>query len=381
MGYETTDTKTYRNFEQLINPRYEEFDTYVPALETMAAISARLGRPVEQVSKLDSNENALPVLPEVLEALKGAPYNFYPDPSQSQLRHAISNRDEVSPQNVICSNGAADMVYYLCQLFLEPGDFAVTTTPGYGLFGHAISMTGAEAAEWPLSDGFDLQPDLLHLDDPKLKLLFLVTPDNPSGLVRDVWGLLHRCARHGVVLVVDETYVEFAHSDDPTVDHGSIAPWVPEHGNLVVLRSFSKAAGIAGLRLGYGVMPRWMAQRMWDIKIPADVTMAGQEAGLALLNCWHKVEQRIELIRGWREDLYRVLRSHSELQPVEGSQANFILCKVLEGGAAQLKSRLEVQGVLVRHYSGDPRLNDYIRITVGSDKSVGHVAEALDRIF
>ncbi len=159
-----------------------------------------------------------------------------------------------------------------------------------------------------------------------------------------------------LLVVLDEAYVEFA-------DHQSRASWVTEHENLVVLRTFSKAAGIAGLRLGYGIFPRWLMEQLWKFKQPYNVNVAAMVAGLASLRSVNEIRIVIELLKAERRRLYRALDAVPYLKPFP-SQANFILCNVVGRSAAELKQSLERQGILVRFYS-KPRLENCIRISVG----------------
>ena len=159
-----------------------------------------------------------------------------------------------------------------------------------------------------------------------------------------------------MLVVLDEAYVDFA-------ELPSRAKWVLDHENLVVLRTFSKAAGIAGLRLGYGICPTWLMEQLWKFKQPYNVNVAAAVAGLASLRHADQIRAVVEKLKAERRRLFAALEQVPYLRP-HASQANFILCDVVGRDARQLKLALEREGILVRHYS-KPGLQNCIRISVG----------------
>jgi histidinol-phosphate aminotransferase len=169
--------------------------------------------------------------------------------------------------------------------------------------------------------------------------------------------------------VVDEAYVEFA-----GVGQG-FAAWVGRHENLAVLRTFSKWAGLAGLRVGYGLLPAWLAEQLWKIKQPYNVSVAGQEAAVASLADRGYLLGNVARLVAERERLIPLLGELPFLHP-HPSAANFILCRVEGRGARELKLTLEREGVLVRHYS-TPLLRDYIRVSAGTPEQGDALLAAL----
>jgi histidinol-phosphate aminotransferase len=161
--------------------------------------------------------------------------------------------------------------------------------------------------------------------------------------------------RHDVIVVVDEAYFEFSGR--------TVAPLIREFDNLVVLRTFSKWAGLAGLRVGYGLMPRWIAAEMWRIKQPYNVNVAAQVAVQAVFDEMPYFRATIRRIRLERLRMYRALRKLNFVKPHE-SKANYLLVHVLHGTSAALQEWLEEDGIFVRRYA-TPDLADYVRISVG----------------
>lgn len=356
------------NIQSLLRPEVTELDPYTP-IQPFEVLSERLGVPASEIIKLDANENPYGPVPAVAEALAEYPYyHIYPDPQQGELRSALSDYVDVPAANILPTHGADEMLDYLCRLFLEPGDAIVNCPPTFGMYSFDASLAGATVIDvWRHPDYSVDVPAMERLfregppvklssaPRPRIKLLFLTSPNNPSGnwLADDD---LHRLLALPALVVLDEAYVEFA-------DYPSRAPWVLDRDNLVVLRTFSKAAGIAGLRLGYGVCPPWLMEQLWKFKQPYNVNVAATVAGLASLRHVDQIRATVDKLKEERALLFAGLRQIPYLEP-QPSQANFILCRVLGRDAAALKLALERRGVLVRYYR-KPGLDNCIRISVG----------------
>jgi histidinol-phosphate aminotransferase len=354
----------------LLRPEIAALKDYTPILP-FEVLSRRLGIPPERIVKLDANENPYGPVPAVLEALAAYPYyHIYPDPQQAELRDALSGYVGVPAENILPGHGADELLDYLCRLFLRPGDAVVNCPPTFGMYEFDAGLAGARVVEvWR---GRDYALDVAGVEqavrgEANVKLLFLTSPNNPSGN----WLLdadLRRLLDLPVMAVLDEAYVEFA-------DHPSRAAWVMEHDNLVVLRTFSKAAGIAGLRLGYAICPGWLMPHLWTFKQPYNVNVAASVAGLASLRHVEQIQRVVGLLRAERARLFDLLAATPYLRPYP-SQANFILCDVAGRDARELKVALEQRGILVRHYA-KPGLENCIRVSVGRPEQTDALAEAL----
>lgn len=359
----------------LVRSELAALEAYTPIVP-FEVLSARLGLPAAQIVKLDANENPYGPAPAVIEAL--AEYNFYhiyPDPQQTELRNALAGYVDVAAEHILPSHGADEMLDYLCRIFLQPGDAIVDCPPTFGMYSFDAHLTGAEVIEvWRRADyGVDVDAvERAVLEQPtgRVKLLFLTSPNNPSGTWLPDEELL-RLLRLPVMVVLDEAYVEFA-------DHPSRAVWVLQHDNLVVLRTFSKAAGIAGLRLGYGVCPAWLMAELWKFKQPYNVNVAATVAGLASLRDLDYLRATVEKLKNERRRLSALLAGVPFLEP-QPSEANFVLCRVVGRSAKEVKQTLEQQGILVRYYS-KPGLDNCIRISVGRPEQTDRLMAALHEI-
>ncbi len=370
------------NLSSLLRPEIADLEEYHPILP-FEVLSEKLGIPVEKIVKLDANENPYGPVPAVMEAL--AEYNYYhiyPDPQQGELRAALSQFTGAPAENILPTHGADEMLDTLCRLFLRPGDAIIDCPPTFGMYSFDAGLAGAKVIEVWRKDGFavDVEGIIQRLEtgDSALrtphsalpKLLFLTCPNNPTGNWLSDEDL-RRLLQLPLMVVLDEAYVEFA-------DHPSRASWVLEHENLIILRTFSKAAGIAGLRLGYGIAPGWLMTHLWKFKQPYNVNVAASVAGIASLRHVEQIMDVVEKIKVERRRLFASLQSIPYLSP-HPSQSNFILCDVIGRNAKELKLGLEKQGILVRHYS-KPGLQNCIRISVGRPDQTDRLLEVMRMI-
>jgi histidinol-phosphate aminotransferase len=358
----------------LLRPELDHLEEYTP-IQPFEVLSRRLGIPVDQLVKLDANENPYGPASAVVEAL--AEYNYYhiyPDPEQSELRQALAAFVGVDASHILPSHGADELLDYLCRVFLRVGDAVIDCPPTFGMYSFDAGLVGGRVIEvWRRADyAIDVDAiEALFAEPPggmgHPKLLFLTSPNNPTGNWLDD-DALRRLLALPVMVVLDEAYVEFA-------DHPSRASWVSQHDNLVILRTFSKAAGIAGLRLGYGICPAWLMAALMKFKQPYNVNVAAAVAGLASLR---HVDQLYAVVARLKAERARLLAGLAEvpyLRPYP-SQANFVLCDVVGREGKSLKQALEQQGILVRHYR-KPRLENCIRISVGRPEQTDRLLAAL----
>ena len=351
-------------------------EPYTPIVP-FEVLSARLGRAPDDIVKLDANENPYGPSPRALAALAAAQYfHIYPDPESNALREALGHYVNVPKERLLTGMGADELIDLVLRLVVTPGDAVVDCPPSFGMYPFSTAVNGGHYVAVPRRDNFSL--DLAGIEaavatHPRARVLFVCSPNNPDGGIssdRDLRRLLDL----PVLVVLDEAYVEFA-----TVDgHHSRIDWVLAHDNLVVLRTFSKWAGLAGLRVGYGAFPEWLLPHLWKVKQPYNVNVAASLAAIASLEDAVCLYEKIELIVSERERLAAGLGRFPFLQPLP-SQANFVLCRVNGRDARQLKVTLEQEGILVRYFN-KPGLDNCIRISAGRPEDTDRVIEALKRI-
>lgn len=377
---------TSHDIERLFRPELATMQPYVP-IHPFEVVSQRLGRAPEQIVKLDANENPYGPSPAAVEAMAGYPWlHIYPDPQSTELRAALTEYTGVPAERILAGHGADELIDLLGRLVLSPGDAVIDCPPTFGMYAFCAAVNGACLINVPRRADFSIDvaaieriaasepasgyDDFGWLDTvtvdcgegspysyPRPKLLFLCSPNNPDGgllATADLERLLHL----PLLVVVDEAYIEFARPGASYID------WVADHANLVVLRTFSKWAGLGGLRVGYGVFPPAIIEHLWKIKQPYNVNVAGSRAAIASLADRDYLLGNVAKLAAERERLYAELARFDFLQPVPGSESNFILCRVVGRDARQLKLGLEQQGVLVRHFA-KPGVDNCIRISVG----------------
>lgn len=370
-------------FARFLLPHVAELEPYTPIVP-FEVLSRQLGRPPEQIIKLDANENPYGPHPAVREALINYPFaHIYPDPEQRELRAALADYVGVPAENILAGSGADELIDLICRLTLGPGDAIIDCPPTFGMYSFDAGLTGAQVLQaWRRPDfSVDVEriselanrqsgESRIAFDVSRFtpKLLFLTSPNNPDGGLLDP-AALKRLLALPLLVIVDEAYIEFA-----GLEH-SRARWVIEYDNLIVLRTFSKWAGIAGLRLGYGVFPSWLMPTLWKAKQPYNVNVAATVAGLTSLAERAAIQPTIAALSAERERLYRALATVPFLHPYP-SRANFVLCRVEGRDARELKAALAARGILVRHYA-KPGLANCIRISAGRPEQTDALLEAL----
>jgi histidinol-phosphate aminotransferase len=357
---------------RLVRPEIAELEPYTPILP-LDVLAARLGLPVERLVKLDANENPYGPSPRALAALAREPYyHIYPDPGHTRLRAALSDYTGQPAGRILCGAGADELIDLIIRLCIAPGDAVIDCPPTFGMYSFDAGVNGGRVVTVPRNPDFSL--DVASIEraaaTSDAKILFLTSPNNPTGNLTPP-DEIERLLRLPLLVVVDEAYIEFAGGQ-------GVTPWVGRHENLAVLRTFSKWAGLAGLRVGYGLLPEWLAEQLWKIKQPYNVSVAGQEAAIASLDDRAALQENVERIVAERERLLPRLAALPFLEPIPSS-ANFILCRVKDRDARKLKLALEREGVLVRHYSS-ALLRDYIRVTAGAPAQSERLMEALQRL-
>jgi histidinol-phosphate aminotransferase len=358
---------------QLIRPDIYEMPAYTPIVP-FEVLSQRLGIPPDQIVKVDANENPYGPSPRAIEALARYPYyHIYPDPNHTLLRDALQDFVGVGKEHLMLGTGSDELLDVVIRLFVQPGDSIVNCPPTFGMYPFLAGVAGAQTIAVPRKADFGLDyegiENLFAGGHKPPKLVFVTSPNNPDGSVIDRQGLVRLLALPAIV-VVDQAYVEFGGTD--------FSPLVPQHANLIVMRTFSKWAGLAGLRVGYGVFPGDIIQHLFKIKQPYNVNAAAQAAVLASLEDVKTLKDRVLTLVVERERLYRGLLEVAYLSPYP-SHANFILNRVRGRDAGQLKQTLEAQGILVRYYR-TPGLRDCIRISVGTPEQNTRVLDALEEL-
>ena len=325
-------------------------------------LAKRLGRPVESIIKLDANENpygASPLVQEMLSTFTG--YSIYPDAAQRAARSALAEYAGVPAESLILGNGADELIDLLMRAYLDPGDELIDFPPSFAMYAFNAQLQDARVVSVPRNDQFQIDVDAaLRAITPRTKLILLTSPNNPTGTVMPSADV-RRILESGYLVVLDEAYFEFADADGQGFE--TMIGEVANYPNLVVLRTFSKWAGLAGLRIGYGVFPNEVSEHLWKLKPPFNVNVAALVAMRAALEDRDHLLSTVKRIVAERERLLAEFPKTRLLRPYP-TRSNFILSEINGMDGRALTDRLANEGILVRYYN-TPRLRNCVRISVG----------------
>ena len=348
----------------------ESLPPYTP-IEPFEVLSARYGRKPEEIIKLDANENPYGISPRVRSALAEMEYpHIYPDPESRAMRRSLSAYAGVPAENLLAGSGADELIDLILRVLLEPGDRVIDCPPTFDMYSFDTLLNAGTLLEVPRRPDFSLDMPAIRqmVASQPVKVLFLASPNNPDGSLlpaEEIAELLDL----PVLLVIDEAYIEFSGAQ-------SLITRVADVENLVVLRTFSKWAALAGLRVGYGAFPSWLMPALWKSKQPYNVNVAASVAAMAAIEDEAFIRTQVIALRQERERLWQGLAAIPWLKPYP-TRSNFVLCKVAGRDAAQLKEDLARRyGILVRYFN-KPGLRDHIRVSVGKPEHTDALLEAL----
>ncbi len=362
----------------IIRKHLESLPPYIP-IEPFEVLSARLGRSPDQIVKLDANENPYGLLPIVREALGKMDFpHIYPDPENRALRKSLSKFTGIGVEYLLASHGADELIDLLMRVFLEPNDCVLSCPPTFGMYSFDAEFNAARCIEVPRNSDFSLDMNAIRtaVEIYQPKLFFITSPNNPDGSVLAP-GIMDELLSLPTLVVLDEAYIEFA-GENLGVNLSRIRE-VPVRENLIVLRTFSKWAGLAGLRIGYGAFPLWLMSTLWKSKQPYNVNVAASVAAQVSLEHTDELAKVVELLKQERTRLYNALVEIPYLKPYP-TQSNFILCQVIGQDAAELKAQLaQKHGIFIRYFN-KAGLRDHIRISVGRPQDTDALISALGNL-
>ena len=346
---------------------------YVPG-KPIAETARELGMPEAQILKLASNENPLGSSPKAIAALRGAlgDLAWYPDGSGHDLKAAISAKYSVNPENVVLGNGSNDVLELVARAFLTPADSAVYSQHAFMVYPLVVQAIGACGIEVPALDhGHDLAAMAAAIR-PDTRIVFIANPNNPTGtfLAWDAVRAFVERAPASALVVLDEAYGEYL----PRERQSPTAGWLARFPNLVISRTLSKAYGLAGLRVGFGLAHPQVAELMNRVRQPFNVNHLAMVAACAALGDDAFIAESRSVNASGLEQLARGFeRLALDFIPSSG---NFVAVRV--GDAARIYASLLRQGVIVRPIAGYG-MPEYLRVTVGTAAQNERFLAALDQ--
>jgi histidinol-phosphate aminotransferase len=344
-------------------PEYE-------ALEDLDAVAAEYGLDPDSVLKLDGNENPYGPSPRAVEAIARAELHRYADAEQRELRTAISTRIGVPAESIVGGAGSDELIDLVFRLFIDEGDRIVTASPTFGMYAFDASLHGGDTVDVPLLDDWSFDTEALLDAASRAKAVFIPTPNNPTGNPLAA-GLVEQLLDAGALLVLDEAYIEFARDE-------SMAKRAAEDPALIVLRTFSKWGGLAGMRIGYAVMHPGTAALFMATKQPYNLSIASEAAAIASLEDADTLDGRAATLVAERERVAEALRRLGWVDPAP-SETNFLLCRLNLGDGQVVRDALRRRGVFTRYFD-TPRLANHIRFSMGLPEQNDRVIAAFEEI-
>jgi len=362
--------------QTFLRPEIQDFTPYIPGL-SIQEIQKKYG--LERVIKLAGNENPLGVSPLVLQslALHSSGAFRYPRSGSPDLRRALAEHLGVPWQCIVAGNGSDEIIDLLIRVRARPGvDNIVIFEPSFSMYRLLARLCGVDIRKVRLDKDFHFPwVRMLQEVDERTAMVFVTTPDNPTGFAPPARELESIAARlpEQALLVVDEAYMDFA---VPQEEYSLLAR-LSEFPNLVVLRTFSKLYGLAGLRLGYGLMPAWLADALIRVKPPFSVNSLAEAAGIAVLQDTQYQRATLECVVLGRSFLTNELqRLGCRVFP---SQANFLLFRPAVPAEIVFQGLLEC-GVIIRPLKSYG-LDEYLRVSIGTQEENGIFIRELERIL
>lgn len=346
-------------------------------LKSVELIAKELNIPAKEIIKLDGNENPYAPLPEVLATLRSLEnVSFYPDILSSNLLKILAKKENLKPKNFIVGSGSDELIELLIRAYASPSDTVLTFAPTFGMISFLAQVHGVcfkaipqKLVKQEIFARYILDEKRFIKAAKEAKIIFLTRPNNPDGQVLSEEFIKNLISLPALV-IIDEAYIEFS-------DFNSLAKWVPQYENLVVLRTFSKAYGLGGLRVGYGIMPNDIRNILISIKQPYNVNIAGQKAAISALSS-PLVNERIKEMKKmkiWFIDQLILLQKHFKNFWIHPSEACYVL---LTFKSADISKKLHElfysKGILLRHYSSSDMVNN-LRISIGLQKQMEKVIE------
>jgi len=348
----------------------------------------RPGKPIAEVErelgitgiiKLASNENSLGPSPKAVEAMQqfAAKMHHYPDAASYDLRQALAAHLHVAPETIVLGNGSDDIIHLLGVTFLEPGDEIIQGDPSFVRYAAAAILNNAPCHSVPLSADWVHDTDAIaQCINAHTRIVFIPNPNNPTGTTvgrAALQRLLDKLPERAL-LIIDEAYYEYA-TDAP--DYPDSLQWVRDGRNVVVLRTFSKAYGLAGLRLGFGVMPPHLAEWLHRTREPFNVNLMAQAAGVAALSDTAHIARTVALNNEGKQEFSRAFTQWG--LDYTQSWGNFVWVNVGRDCRAVFDALLH-RGVITRtgDIFGAPT---HLRVTIGTPEENAKFLIALQEVL
>jgi len=358
------------DLDKFYNKHIQEIQPYIPVDPTEELVKSS-GVKSQDVIRLNANENPYGPVEGILNEIKTSDLSIYPDSLQRKLRSSLENYTGMNFSELVAGAGSDELIDLLFRSFVSVGDSIIDCEPTFGMYNFGARIIGAKIESVPRNNTWDVDiVGILSKVRPNTKMIFLASPNNPTGNLLNEKDLLE-ILKTRIIVVVDETYFEFAGV--------SLAKYVREYPNLIILRSFSKWAGIAGLRIGYMISNSKIIENIIKIKQPYNINVAAEIAAITILS---NPESSLEKVRIMLKDKRKF---ESELSKVKGiklfpSMGNFVLIEFLDFNSTDVYNELAYNGIFVRKFS-DTKLRKMLRFSIGTTNQMEILISILKKIL
>jgi len=320
---------------------------------------------------LDANENSYG---STFNEIDGLNLNRYPDPHQKILRKLISEYLAVKEENLFFGVGSDEIIDLLIRIFCEPKkDKILIPEPTYGMYKVAADINDVEVISILLNDDFQIDLETIHKSfSDGVKIIFLCSPNNPTGNILNKKDILYLCENYNAIIIIDEAYIDFT-------EVLSLIKEVKNHPNLILLRTFSKAWGLAGIRLGYCIANEEIINLLFKIKAPYNINSLTTYALTKAVKKKKTKENYVKKIIRQRVTMKKELTKLPGIIKVFDSDANFLLIKCVN--AKEILKSLADKGIIIRDRSNQPKLEECLRISIGTAEQNKILLKALKEIL
>ncbi|MFL2664627.1 MAG: histidinol-phosphate transaminase [Dehalococcoidia bacterium] len=355
-------SKKIRNHLRIIQT-YEGVDSNIN-------MSEKSGIPEKNIIRLNANENPYGTIQEVRDAIKNISFHEYPDPEQKKIRKAISQYVNIPDNLIIAGAGGDEIIDLILRLFINEEDEVIDCIPTFGMYNFAAKLSNSSIISIERKKDWDLNIEkIISKITKKTKVIFIASPNNPTGNLakeHEIISLLET----GIIVCLDETYYEFSNF--------SMSHLLSKYDNLIIIRSFSKWAGIAGLRVGYAISSEIIIKHLMDIKQPYNVNVAAETAVIETLNYKEKLLDNVTKLMDEKIRLEKYIKSCNRFISFPSS-ANFLLCKFHELTSQEIYDIFSKKGIFIRKFD-NKILENCIRISSGTYEQTDKVIDILTEI-
>jgi len=353
--------------DKFVNKHILKLNNYDP-VDSDKKMSEEYNLDLANIIRLNANENPYGPWSGLKNSLNNLAFNTYPDPNQELVRESLSEYTGLKKDQIVAGSGADEMIEAIFKIFCNKDDSLIDVQPTFGMYSFLAESIGMNVVKFERNSDWSINIEKLknEIISNEVRVLFLASPNNPTGNSISNYEL-ENLLNLGILVIVDETYFEF--SKISTIE------LMKDYANLIILRSFSKWAGIAGLRFGYMLASNDVIKNVFKVKQPYNINVAAEKAAILTLENRAELNQNIEKIINEKNEFSKFLQS---LDGVKGfpSDGNFILCKFTKNSSDIVYNKLAIEGIFVRSFSNNS-LKDCLRITIGTPEQMEKVRKVL----